>query len=189
MSFANVVAAGVEPQVLVAVLCAVLLAVLEHTREDIGNSAVVAAAVAGRQHHDVAVLGGARIAVEAAGVLGHLPIPLGLGLEVAGLRRVVLRLHGGYGLAGGIVSVVLDGHVAEEVEEHDEDGDGGDGEDNGPAGIISIYSMYLRPAYALRTPCKSLLYARRLRGLGGLCRTNKTGCLDKERHVLSRQHL
>lgn len=141
VSFANVVAASVEPQVLVAVLCAVLLAVLEHTREDIGDSAVVAAAVAGGQHDDVAVLGGARIAVEAARVLGHLPVPLGLGLEVAGLRRVVVRLDGGDGLAGGIVAVVLDGHVAEEVEEHDEDGDGGDGEDNGPGRIISICTM------------------------------------------------
>jgi hypothetical protein len=152
VSFANVVAASVEPQVLVAVFCAVLLAVLEHTREDIGDSAVVAASVAGRQHHNVAVLGRARIAVEAAGVFGHLPIPLGLGLEVSGLRRVVLRLHGGYRLAGGVVSVVLDGHVAEEVEEDNEDGNGGDGEDDCPAGIISIgvCRYYVRPAYALQ---------------------------------------
>ena len=146
---ANVVAAGVEPEAGVAVLRAVLVAVVEHALEHVGDGAVVAAAVARRQHHHVSVARRARVAVHGACVLGHAPVPLGLRLEVARLRLVVVGRHGHNRLARRIVAVVLDRHVAVEAEEHDEDGDGGDGEHHGPASrALAGRPAVQRPAIA-----------------------------------------
>jgi hypothetical protein len=133
VGLANVVAAGVEPQVGVAMLGAVLFAVVEDALQHVGDGAVVATAIAGRQHDNVPVARRAGVAVPAVGVLGHAPVPLGLRLEVAWLRAVVVVGDGGNGLAGPVVAVVLDGHVAVEAEEDDEDGEGRDGEDDGSA--------------------------------------------------------
>jgi hypothetical protein len=133
VGLANVVSAGVEPQIGVAVLRTVLLAVVQHAFEDIGDGAVVAAAVRGGQDDNVFVAGGACIAAHALRKLGYAEVPFGLCLEVARLRRVVVRRGRGNGFAGAIIPVVLDGHVAVESEEDNEDGDGGDGEDNGSA--------------------------------------------------------
>lgn len=138
MRVANVVAAGVEPQVGVAVLRAVLLAVVEHPLQHVRDGAVVAAAVAGRQHDDILVPRGARIALHRLRVLWHLPVPFRLGLEVAGLGRVVVDRDRRYRLAGPVVSVVLDGDIAVEVEEDDEEGDEGDGDYDGPAGMSVV---------------------------------------------------
>lgn len=133
---ANVVAAGVEPEVGVAVPCAVFLAVVEDALEDVGDGAVVAAAVAGGEHDNVPVPRRARIAVHAARMLGDGPVPLRLALEVGRLRGVVACGQGGHGLARRVVAVVLDGHVAVELEEHDEDGDGGDGQEDASARVV-----------------------------------------------------
>jgi hypothetical protein len=134
VSLANVVAAGVEPHVCVSVLGAVLLAVIQYPFQDVGDGAVVAAAIARRQHNNVAVLRRPRIALPSVCMLGYAEIPLWLSLEVSGLRGVVVRCdNGDYRLGGGIVSVVLDWHVAVESEEDNENCERGDGEDYGSA--------------------------------------------------------
>jgi hypothetical protein len=138
VSLFDVVAAGIEPQVGVAVFRTVLLAVIQHTFEHIGNSAVVAAAVAGGQDDNVFVPGGACIAAHALGVLGYAKVPFWLVLEVAWLGRVVVGGSRCNGFAGAIIPVVLDRDVAVEAEQDNEYCDGGDGEDNGPArGLVS----------------------------------------------------
>lgn len=128
---ANVVAAGVEPEVCVAVALAVLLAVVQDALQHVGDGAVVAATVAGRQDDDVAGPGLPCVALPAICVVGHLPVPLGLGLEVAGLWLVVVGCHGDDGFGRGVIAVVVDGDVAVEAEEHNEEGDDGDGQDDG----------------------------------------------------------
>jgi hypothetical protein len=120
VSIANVVAAGVEPEVGVAVLCAVLLAVVQHALEDIGDGAVVAASVAGRKHNNVPILRRSRISAPAVRVLWNIPVPFRLPLEVSGLRLVVVCGDGRYRFAGAVISVVLDWHVAVEPEEDNE---------------------------------------------------------------------
>jgi hypothetical protein len=92
VSFTNIIAAGVEPQMCVAVLLAVLLAVVEYALEYVRNGAVVASTVAGGQDHDITVARTARVAVPAS-VVWYLPIPFWLRLEVARLRLVVLYCH------------------------------------------------------------------------------------------------
>lgn len=128
MSLANVVAAGVEPEIGVAVLLAVLLAVVEDSFEHIRDGAVVATAVTGRQDDNITIPGLPGISFPGVCVFGDLPVPLGLCLEVARLGRVVVG-DGGYdGLCGRIVAVIVDRHIAVEAEEDDEDGDDGNSE-------------------------------------------------------------
>ena len=131
----NVVAAGIEPEVRVAVLCAVLLAVVEDALEHVGNGAVVAAAVAGGQHNNVPIPRRAHVATHALRMLGYAPVPFWLALEVARLRCVVVCCDGGYRLARTVISVVLDRHVAVKSEEDDEYCDGGDGQYYGSARV------------------------------------------------------
>lgn len=116
VSVANVVAAGVEPEIGVAVLGAVLLAVVQHALQDVGNGAVVAASIAGRQHDDVAILWRARVSIPAVCVLWDVPVPFWLSLEVAWLRLVVVGGHGCDGFTGAVISVVFDWHIAVESE-------------------------------------------------------------------------
>lgn len=128
MSVANVVAACVQPEVLVSVLLAVLAAVFQPPFKHVGDGAVVAAAVAGRQDNDVAVRGLAGVAVPVLSSRGDLPVPFGLVLEVSGLRCVVLESDVGQGaLAGVVVAVVLEGEVAVEIREDEEECYDGDG--------------------------------------------------------------
>lgn len=88
MRLANVIATSVQPQICVSVLCAVLLTVVQHALEDVGNGAVVASAVARSQNHDVAVPWVPRVAFPPS-IVRHLPIPLWLCLEITGLRLIV----------------------------------------------------------------------------------------------------
>lgn len=89
MRLTNVITTGVEPEVGIPVSCAVLLAVIQHTLEDVWNCAVVTTTVACGQDHDVAVTWVARIAIPPS-MVGHLPVPLWLCLEVPRLGLVVL---------------------------------------------------------------------------------------------------
>jgi hypothetical protein len=130
VGLANVVAAGVEPQVGVAMLCAVLFAVVQHSLQHIGDGAVVASAIAGCQDHDVPVARRPRIAVPAICVFRYAPVPLWLRLEVARLRLVVVVGHGGDCFARPIVPVVFHWHVAVEPEEDNEYANGRNGEDD-----------------------------------------------------------
>lgn len=131
VGLANVVAAGVEPQVGVAMLCAVLFAVVQHPLQHIGDGAVVASAIAGCQDHDVPVARRPRIAVPAICVFRYAPVPLWLCLEVARLRLVVVVGHGGDCFARPIIPVVFHWHVAVESEEDNEYANGRNGEDYG----------------------------------------------------------
>jgi hypothetical protein len=124
MRFANVIAAGVEPQIGVAMEVAVLGAVFEDALEHIGNCAVVAAAVAGRQDNNVLVPRRARIPGPGVGVRWDAPVPLWLALEVAPLRDIIVGDDGSGRLAGRVGPVVFDGHVAVQLEEDHEDGEG-----------------------------------------------------------------
>jgi hypothetical protein len=116
MRLANIITTGVEPQVRIPMLCAVLLTVIQHTLEDVGNSAIVASAVTCSQDNDVAVPRIPRIALP-PGIVRHLPIPLWLCLEVSGLRLVVLDWSWQNGFAWRVISVVVGWDVAEKLEE------------------------------------------------------------------------
>lgn len=142
MSLANVVAAGVQPQARVSVLLAVLFAVVQHPLQHVGDGAVVTSSIARRQHHNVPVPGFARISLEVARIAWHVPVPLGLRLEVAGLWLVVVGLDGYYRFGGRIVPVVVDGHVTVESEEDDADGDERDGDYYGSANVMSAVWQY-----------------------------------------------
>lgn len=132
MCLPNVIPARVEPQVRVAVLLAVLFAVVQHPFQHVWDRAVVSAAIACRQHHDVSVPRRPRVAGHALGVLGYAEVPFWLRLEVARLRLVVVGGDGRDGLARVVVAVVVDGHVAVELEEDDEDGKEGYRDYDGP---------------------------------------------------------
>jgi hypothetical protein len=127
MRLANVVAAGVEPQVGVAMPFAVLFAVVQHTFQHIGNGAIVTAAVAGCQDNNVFIPRRPRIAAPAVGVLGYVPVPFWLSLEVARLRDVVVGDNGCYRFAGHVSSIVFDGYVAVKSEEDNNCCDGRNG--------------------------------------------------------------
>ena len=117
--FTNIIAAGVEPQMCVAVLLAVVLAVVEDALEYVRDRAVVASTVTGGQDNDIAVAGIARVAVPAS-VVWHLPIPFWLRLEVARLRLVILYCRRHYCFSGRVIPVGIDWYVAEEFEENDQ---------------------------------------------------------------------
>lgn len=89
---ADIIATGVEPQVRIAVLLAVALAVVEDALDHVRDGAVVASTVAGGQHHDVVVARNACVAVPVS-IFWHFPIPFRLLLEVARLRGIVLWCH------------------------------------------------------------------------------------------------
>ena len=116
MRLANVITTGVQPQVRVAMLCAVLLTVVQHALEDIGNGAIVASTVTCSQDNDVAIPRIPRVALP-PGIVRHLPIPLWLCLEVSGLRLVVVDLCWQDGFARRVISIVVGCDVAEEPEE------------------------------------------------------------------------
>ena len=143
MRIANVVAAGVEPQIGVAVLGAVLLAVVEHPFQHVWDGAVVAAAVARRQDNNVSIPRRARISLQRLRMLGYAEVPFWLRLEVPGLWLVVIGGDGRYRLARAVVSVVLDRYIAVELEEDDEDCDERDCDDDCPAGrpVSTVYAQ------------------------------------------------
>ena len=116
MRLANVITTGVQQQVRVAMLCAVLLTVVQHALEDIGNGAIVASTVTCSQDNDVAIPRIPRVALP-PGIVRHLPIPLWLCLEVSGLRLVVVDLCWQDGFARRVISIVVGCDVAEEPEE------------------------------------------------------------------------
>jgi hypothetical protein len=117
--FTDIITAGVEPQMCVAVLLAVVLAVVEYALEHVGNGAVVASTVTGGEDYDIAVARITRVAVPAS-VVWHLPIPFWLRLEVARLRLVILHYRRHYCLSGRVIPVGIDWYVAEEFEENDQ---------------------------------------------------------------------
>jgi hypothetical protein len=129
MSLANVVAAGVEPHVRVAMLLAVLFAILKHSLQHIRNRAVVSSTIARREHYNISVLRLPCVSCPTARVVWDIPIPFWLCLEVAGLRRVIVYLDRHYCLAGRIVSVVVRWYVAVEFEEDDGYGKEREGKD------------------------------------------------------------
>jgi len=93
VSLANIVAAGVEPQIRVSIPRAVLLAVAQHSLQDIRDGTVVASTIACCQNNNIAILRLSRIALPVVGMVRHRPVPLWLSLEVAWLRYVVVRCH------------------------------------------------------------------------------------------------
>ena len=116
MRLANIVATGVEPQICVAMPCAVLLTVVQHALKDVGNGAVVASTVTRGQNNDIAVSWISCIAFPAS-VVWYLPVPFWLRLEVTRLRFVILYCSWYYRFTRLIVPVVVDWYIAEEPEQ------------------------------------------------------------------------
>ena len=93
MSLADIVAAGIEPQVRVAFSCTILLAVVQHSFQHPWNSAIMTTTITCRQNDNIAIPRLPRIALPAIAVVGHLPVPFGLCFEVAFLWFIVVRCH------------------------------------------------------------------------------------------------
>lgn len=122
MCLANIIPASVQPEIGIAMPCAVLLPVVQDSIQDIGDLAVVTSAVTCSQDDDVAISRLPGIAIPAS-IVGHLPIPFRLGLEVSRLGLVILYCCRYYSFPRRIIAVVVDWHVAEKPEEHYQDGD------------------------------------------------------------------
>lgn len=116
---ANVIAAGVQPKIGVAMPGAVFLAVVQYALQDIGDCAVVTSAVTSSQDDDVAVPRISSISIPPS-IVWHLPIPLWLCLEVTGLRLVILCWGCHNGFSRCIVPVVVHRHIAKESREDDQ---------------------------------------------------------------------
>lgn len=115
----DVVSAGVEPEIRVPMLGAVLCPVVQNFVQQVGDFTVVAESITSCQDNDILVPWFPGISVKTAGVFGDYPVPFRLRLIVCWLRAVVARLDRYYGLAEGKVAVVLDGNgIAETGDEN-----------------------------------------------------------------------
>ena len=115
MRLTDIVTTGVEPQVRVAMPCAILLAVIQYALEDVGNRTVVASTVTRSQDNDVAIPRIPCIALPAS-VIRYLPVPLWLCLEVTRLRLIILYCRRYYRFPRRIISVIVHWYIAEESE-------------------------------------------------------------------------
>jgi hypothetical protein len=138
VGFPDVVAAGVEPEICVAMFCAVPLAVSQHSFKNVRNGTVVSPTIACRQDDDISIPRFARIAIPAVAIARDIPVPFRLRFEVARLRSIVVGCDAYYCFAGGIVSVVVDWYIAKESEEDYEDCNDGNRQDYGPrSGLLA----------------------------------------------------
>jgi hypothetical protein len=140
VGFPDVVAAGVEPEICVAMFCAVPLAVSQHSFKNVRNGTVVSPTIACRQDDDISIPRFARIAIPAVAIAWDIPIPFRLRFEVARLRSIVVGCDAYYCFAGGVVSVVVDWYIAKEPEEDYENCDDGNGQDYGPGSGLLAYT-------------------------------------------------
>jgi hypothetical protein len=115
MCLTDIVTTSIEPQICVAMPCAILLAVVQYALEDIGNRAVVASTVTRSQDNDVTIPWVPCITFPAS-VIRYLPVPLWLCLEVTRLRLIILYCRRYYRFPRRIISIIVHWYIAEEPE-------------------------------------------------------------------------